>query len=386
MVLPSIQLTQRDGIIDLSWGHPDPTLLPVEAMQRAAQTALATFGADALAYGADRGNGPLLAWLRERIGAAEGRLPSYEQLTLTGGISQALDQVCTLCTQPGDVVLVESPTYHLAVRILRDHPLELLPLAVDHDGLRIDTLESALADLRHQGRRTRMLYTIPTFHNPTGVSLSAERRRALVALAADNDLLIVEDDVYRELAYDTAPPPSLWSLAPDTVIRLGSFAKTLAPGVRLGWLTAPAALVDRFIKSGVIDSGGGVNHFAAMVVAAMCASGDYDAQVTRLCNAYRSRRDHLLAALAKYLPPDWACTTPGGGFFAWVRTPLDTRALLPLAEAHGVSYLPGSRFYLPPAAPDDGATALRMAFTLYSPDELAEAARRLGMAAQDMMR
>jgi DNA-binding transcriptional MocR family regulator len=221
-----------------------------------------------------------------------------------------------------------------------------------------------------------LLYTIPTFHNPTGVCLSLARRRALVELAEAERLLIVEDDVYRELAYDAPAPPSLWSLAPPgVVLRMGSFSKSLAPGVRLGWLTGGSEAITRMAGGGLLDSGGGINHFTALVVAELCASGDYDAQVETLRAAYRARRDALMAAFAKYLPPGCRWQRPGGGFFAWVELPAGTESndLLCPAEAAGVAFLPGGKFYLS----DGGANTLRIAFSLYSPEELVEGVRRL---------
>jgi len=377
--LPTIQLTQRPGIIDLGWGHPDSALLPVAEVRQAADAAIERWGAEALAYGADRGAGPLIEWLCGRIARTDGRAPNYDELVITGGVSHGLDQICALNTRPGDIVLVESPTYHLGVRILRDHPLELMPVPSDEHGLSIDALAETLADLRRAGRSARMLYSIPTFHNPTGSSLRADRRQALVELAITEKFLIVEDDVYRELAYDRPAPPSLWSIAPPGVVaRLGSFAKSLAPGLRVGWLTANAAMTQRTIGSGVIDSGGGINHFTAMVVAQFCTSGAFDTQVARFRAAYRDRRDALLAGLAAHLPPGCTMTPPGGGFFVWVRLPagLDADELLPRAEAGGVSYLPGARFHLG----GRGANTLRLAFSLYQPAELIEGARRLGAA------
>lgn len=379
---PIVQLVRRPGIVELGWGHPDGALLPVAAMRRAAIDALDRAGADALAYGADRGAGGLLAWLRERIERTEGCPLDPGAIMITGGASQALDQICALYTRPGDIVLVEAPTYHLAVRILRDHLLRLIPVPFDQFGLRIEALAGTIRDLRRAGRRPRLLYTIPTFHNPTGVCLSAGRRAALVELAAAEDLLIVEDDVYRELAYDGPAPPSLWSIAPPgTVARLGSFAKSLAPGLRLGWLTADPAFVRGIVGSGLLDSGGGINHFTAMVVAEFCAAGGFDTQVAALRAAYRTRRDVLVRALGEHLPPGCAIRPPAGGFFVWMRLPegTDASALLPRAEAAGVAYMPGNRFYLD----GTGAQALRLAFSLYSPEELVEGARRLGRAMRE---
>jgi DNA-binding transcriptional MocR family regulator len=377
-LLPTIQMIRRTGIIDLSWGHPAPELLPVDLIRQAAAAMLGRAGIEALTYGADQGAGPLLDWLRARIGRTEGRVPAADEIVITAGNSDALEQICALWASPGDVVLVESPTYHLAVRIMRDHPLELVPVAADESGLRVDALAAAVASLRRTGRRPRMLYLVPTFHNPTGVSLSPARRAALVELAAAEELLIVEDDVYRELAYDGPAPPSLWSMArPGVVARMGSFAKALAPGLRLGWLTGGPALMQRLIGSGLRDSGGGTSHFAAMVVAELCISGRFEEHVARLRVAYRARRDALLQALATHLPPGYRAATPAGGYFVWVTLPqgLNTAELLPQAEAVGLSFLPGARFHMEAGR---GTNALRLAFSLHTPEELAEAARLLG--------
>ncbi|HEX8034109.1 MAG TPA: PLP-dependent aminotransferase family protein, partial [Ktedonobacterales bacterium] len=235
--------------------------------------------------------------------------------------------------------------------------------------------------LRREGRPPRLLYTIPTFNNPTGISLPDERRRALVDLAANEGLLIVEDDVYRELHYDGPPPPSLWELAPPGVVaRMGSFAKSLAPGIRLGWLTADPALVRRFVEGGVLDSGGSLNHFASLVVAQFCLSGEYDALLERFRTAYRTRRDALLAGLSQHMPDNCSWTHPAGGYFVWLRLPkrIDAETLLPAAEAMGVSFVPGTLFYLD--GDGGGHNALRLAFSLYPPDELTEGTRRLGAA------
>ena len=372
-----VQRTDRPGVIDLGWGHPDRALLPAEELREAVGAALARFGGDALTYGYTRGPGPLREWLAAYIARTEGRAPAPDEILITGGISQALDQVCTLLARPGDVALVESPTYHLAVRILREHPLDLVPVPADGDGLRIDALAATIAGLRRAGLPPRLLYTVPTYHNPTGASLSLERRRALVELAAAEGLLVIEDDAYRELAYDGPAPPSLWSLAPPgTVARLGSFSKSVAPALRVGWLTADAATVARFADGGLLDSGGGVSHFAACVATAFCEAGRFEPQVARLRAAYRARRDALARALAEHLPPGCRWRAAAGGFFVWLRLPpgLDAEALLPHAVAAGVAYLPGARCHLD----GGGADTLRLAFGLYPEDELAEAARRLG--------
>jgi Transcriptional regulators containing a DNA-binding HTH domain and an aminotransferase domain (MocR family) and their eukaryotic orthologs len=230
----------------------------------------------------------------------DARHPDPAEVLITSGASQALDLLCTLMTAPGDTVLVESPTYHLAVRILRDHPLHLVAVPSDADGIDVEALTTILKQLAKRGRRARMLYFVPTYHNPTGVCLSVERRRALATIAAEHGFVLIEDDVYRELSYDAPAPPSVWSIAPPgTVVRIASFSKSLAPGLRLGYLTADASLTRRLIGSGVLDSGGGLNPFTALTVAEVCAAGDFEATVTRLRAMYRERRDALAQSCAR---------------------------------------------------------------------------------------
>ena len=381
-LLPDIQLFLRPGIVEFTWGHPDLALLPVDGLSRAAQAALERDGPLALSYGAEQGPGCLIEQVCARLGRLEGAAPPPEQVMITGGTSQALDMLCTVLTRPGDVVLVESPVYHLALRIFRDHRLELAPIPADDEGLRMDALEEALASLQRQGRRARWLYTVPTFNNPTGLTLKAERRRALAALAQREGLILLEDDAYYELWYDSPPPPPLYSLAPvGPVVRLGSFSKVLAPGLRLGWMSAAPEIIRRCTGSGLLDSGGGVNHFTAHVAAAFIGLGLLDEQVDVLRASYRQRRDALLDALASHLPEgcDWVC--PRGGFFVWVRLPpgVDSAALLPTAESIGVSYVPGVCFY----AGGGGERYCRLAFTLVSLEDLDEGARRLGAALRD---
>lgn len=372
---PTVQLAIKPGVIDLAWGQPDPTLLPVQGMQRATAMALEKYGADTLGYGADAGAGPLLDFLQSRIERTENRALQPDQIMLTAGNSDALDQIATHFTEPGDIVLVEAPTYHLAVRILRDHRLDIIPVATDGEGLRVNALQEILAELKRAGKHAKLLYTIPTFHNPTGGNLSEGRRRGLVKIAAQEGLLVVEDDVYRELAYDEPARPSLWSLAPDgVVLRMGSFAKSLAPGIRLGWLTGKGEHIQRMAAGGLRDSGGGVNHFTAMTIAEFCEQGMYDAQVEKLRCEYGERRDALSDAISHELP-EAQFVKPGGGFFIWLHFPasLDTQIVRARAPEYGVDFIHGARFYVE----GGGTNCLRVAFSLYSAPELREAMRRL---------
>jgi 2-aminoadipate transaminase len=374
--LSDTQMALRPGILDLGLGHPDPALLPLALVERALREVLTRYGAHALNYGWGGGPGPLCDWLRERIGAREGRAPAADQITITAGISQGLDHVLTLQTQPGDGALVESPVYHLAVRILRDHPLRLTGVRSDHDGLEPAACAAAIARLRAEGVRPRVLYCVPTFNNPSGRSWSLDRRRAIVEIAAREGVLILEDDVYRELAYEDVAPPSLWSLAPDGVVaRFGSFSKSLAPGLRVGWLTGGATLVQGMIGGGLVDSGGGVAQLAAMITGTLITGGGYDAHLEGLRAAYRARRDALIAAVREHLPK-CAVESPAGGFFVWLTLPdaLDQAVLLQRALAAGTAFIPGTRFFVDGVG---GERNIRLCFALLPPEDLREAIRRL---------
>ena len=375
-----VEFAERPGVIELGWGHPDPQLLPVEALRRAADRALRRYGPDALAYGRPAGPGPLVELVCRRLAMIDARSPTPDEVGVTAGSSQGLDLIATFHTEPGDVVLVEAPTYHLALKIFRDHGLRVVPVASDGRGLRIGALAEAIRQVRADGGRPRLLYTIPTFHNPTGQSLTVSRRRQLVALAAREGILVVEDDAYRELAYDGPAPASLWSLARSgTVIRLGTFSKSIAPGLRVGYMTADAATISRFADGGLLDSGGGISHFTSLVVAEYIRSGDYARRVERLRNAYRARRDRMLRALERALPPGSSWTRPGGGYFVWITLPAghDARRLLPAAEQQGVGFIPGDAFF---GGAPGGVESLRLAFSKYPPATLDEAVRRLGRA------
>jgi DNA-binding transcriptional MocR family regulator len=369
----------RDGFVEFGFGEPDPALLPVGLVCEAAQRALgAPDAAAALAYGSGAGPEALRAAIARRTAAREGLRLAAGDVLVSGGNSQALGQMLTDLTRPGDAVFVEDPTYNLALGIIADHPVEVIGVPLDAEGLDVTALAEAVARVRAADMRPRLLYTIPTFHNPTGVSLSLSRREQVLELARREGLILVEDDVYRELAYDDAAPPALRALDPEApVIRLGSFAKSLAPGLRLGWIDAPPELREQLSADGVLESGGCVSQFSAAVVAALLEAGAYGAHIAALRTVYASRREALAAALREHLPAGCAYALPAGGFFLWVALPegLTATALLPVAERHGVGFAPGGRFS---AGGDD--TSVRLAFSLYDEASLAEGGRRLAAA------
>jgi 2-aminoadipate transaminase len=353
------QFTERPGILDLGCGHPSPDLLPVEPWLAAARESARTYGWRALTYGAVAGPGPLVEWLSDHL--------KTTNFFITAGASHALALITGLLAEPGDTVLVDAPTYHFALRILRDRGVRVVAAP--------DDLYGCIASLRSAGQRVPMMYLVPTFGNPTGASVPDDRRRYLVEVAQRTGVTLVEDDTYRELCYDGQAPVSLWDLSGgsgDGVVRIGSFAKTVAPGLRLGWINASPAVLARLAGLGYVDSGGGVNHANALTMAAFCSSGLFERHVAGLRAAYRERRDILAGALRGL-----SLDVPAGGWFLWARLPEPIAAddLLPLAEKHGVSFVPGPRFY--PFAEPEGARYVRLAYSFLGLPELAEAADRL---------
>jgi DNA-binding transcriptional MocR family regulator len=374
-----VQYDLRSGIVELKAGHPDLALLPAAGLLQATQVILEREAAQALSYGAEQGPDCLIQQLSGWLAHIEGAKSPRERMMITGGASQALDMLCLLLTQPGDIALVPSPTYHLALRVLRDHQLELLSVPSDNEGLQVDALEETLKSLQGRQKQPRLLYLVSTFNNPTGLTLDVERRKALAELARQYDFIVVEDDVYYQLWYDQPPPPAIYDLSgSESVIRLGSFSKILAPGLRLGWMTAAPQIVQRCIQSGVLDSGGGLGHFTAHVVAAFIELGLLDDHVETLRAKYSERRNLLIDALADHLPKDCHWGIPPGGFYVWLRLPkeINSAVFLRTAEDAGVSYIPGTKFFVQ----GGGEDYCRLNFTMVSLTELEEGACRLGSA------
>ena len=375
------QATMRPGVIELRWGDPDPALIPVGAIRDAAAWVADNAGAAALNYGVNEGPLVLRAALAERIATAEGSNVDPSQVAITGGVSPTIQLLFSQLLKPGDTLFMEDPGFSLGIRIARDLDLDLVGVPLDDQGLDVDALADAVRRVRAAGRRPRMVYTVATFHNPTGVSMSAARRRRLVELAVEEDLLVVEDDAYRELSYDGPAPASLWRVAADVdgagerVFRLGSFSKTLSPGLRCGWLTSGPGRVAEFAGRGVFDSGGCPSQFSACVCARLLREGAYDANVQYLRGHYGARRDALVEGLREQLPAGCGVRRPAGGLFVLVTLPdgLAAGDLVAAGEANGVGFFEGTRFSV-----DRADRGIRLGFSMYAPDELREGAARLG--------
>ena len=367
-------------LIDLGVGNPGPALLPLDLLRQAAGHALAQGDTAPLQYGYEAGDIRFRQALAAFLGEQYGQAIDPGQLFVSNGVSQALDLICTLHTAPGDVVLVEEPTYFLALRVFADHRLRVIGLPTDEDGLVIEALEDEL-----KRQRPTLLYTIPTHQNPSGATLPLNRRRRLVELSQQHGFTVLADEVYHCLSYGpSAPPPPLASLVDGgSVLSLGSFSKILAPGLRLGWVQGRSDRLQRMAQSGLLDSGGGLNPFTAAIVRSALALGLQGQHLDRLRQVYAGRLAALDAALQRNLARQLSYRRPAGGFFIWARLVdgQDAEALLETAQAHGIGFRPGVRF----SSQGGLADYVRLCFAYYDDVRLAEGAARLGQAIEQLM-
>jgi 2-aminoadipate transaminase len=369
--IDTIQGQINPHVINLGVGHPKTSCLPFNRLHRAVQARFAAGDPYFLQYGTEQGDGYLRIGLGDFLSKGYGHLVNPDQLFITSGASSGLDLVCTLFARPGDTVFVEEPTYFLALKIFADHHLKLIAIPVDEDGLIMEALEAALSHTRPS-----LLYTVPTYQNPSGYTLSEARRKRLVALSQQHKFLIVADEVYHFLGYTGSPPASLASFIREgNVLSLGSFSKILAPGLRLGWIQTDKARIQALVGSGLLDSGGGMNPFTSALVRDLLESGELQVNIQELCTEYRQRLLTMDAALRHYLPSAtyWR---PEGGYFFWIRLPgdADAQGLLDRARGYQVSYQPGVHF-----SSQGGLHAYaRLCFAYYEADELERGVQRLG--------
>lgn len=365
---------QLPDLIDFRLGHPGATLLPFDEIAVAAGSALAQRDPSVLQYGQERGSFTFRRQLAELVASIGGGNVDPDRLFVTSGISQSLDLLTTLYSQPGDVVLVEEPSYHLAKLIFRDHGLKQVGVASDAEGLVPEALEAAL----EANPNARLLYLVPTFGNPTGALLGSERSRRVVELAERHDVMVLADEVYRFLNFANEPPLGFSSFESERVVSLNSFSKVLAPGLRLGWLQATESVLERVECSGLLQSGGGLNPLAAATVGEALSSGVARRHLLKLRRVYAERCQALSEALREQLPAA-SFVTPGGGYFVWLQLPrVRSEELLSAALAAGVAYVPGERFSTSGQYTDH----LRLSFAYHNSRELSVGAERLAQAVQ----
>ena len=361
-----LKLTEREDVLSLAGGLPAPETFPMAELLAAAPDLLADAGS--VQYSSTEGHAALRAWIAERSGLGA----DPDRVVVTHGSQQALDLVVRALCDPGDVVVIDSPGYLGALQVLEANECAIVPVPVDDQGLDTDHLATLLA----AGLRPRLLATCPTFQNPTGVTMSPSRRLALAALADRYGFVVVEDDPYRALRWAGHDHPPI-AASTEHGVWISTFSKTLAPGLRLGWLVAPAWLataVTRLKQSADLHTSTLTQRLAAGLVT---QPGWFDAHVAGLVPLYRDRSRALAAALRAELGDRIELTEPDGGMFLWARLPgVDTTALLPAAVDGGVAYVPGTAFHTAddPAA---GHDTLRLSFATLPPAQLTEATRRL---------
>ncbi|MES4901073.1 MULTISPECIES: PLP-dependent aminotransferase family protein [unclassified Streptomyces] len=368
-----LALTARPEVISFAGGLPAAELFDAEAIRAAFDRVLAEAPRAALQYSTTEGDPALRAATAARL-TARGLPTDPDALLVTSGSQQALTLLATALLEPGDTVVVEDPTYLAALQCFSFAGARIVSVPSDEDGL-----DPAALDALVERERPKLLYTIPTFQNPTGRTLPAERRRAVAEVAERRGLWIVEDDPYGELRFAGEPVPWIASRpeAADRTVLLGSYSKIMAPGLRLGWLRAPAALR----RACVIAKQAADLHtptVTQMAAARYLADADLDAHLTRVRDAYRERRDALLAGLGEALPEGSRWNRPDGGMFVWASLPegYDATERLRVAVEHDVAYVPGAPFF----AGEPDRAAMRLSFVTQSPEEIAEGLRRLAKA------
>ncbi len=373
-------VASRPEVVSLAGGMPFTSALPMDAIAAMLADLVAARGATALQYGSGQGD-PRLRELICMVMALEGIAAGADDVVVTVGSQQALDLVTRVFCDPGDVVLAEAPSYVGALGTFAAYQAEVVHVPMDADGLIPAALAATLERLAGAGRRPKFLYTVPNFHNPAGVSLAPGRRPEILEICAAADLLVLEDNPYGLLGFDGEPTPALRALAPEQVVYLGSFSKTFAPGLRVGWALAPQGVRDKLVlasEAAILCP----SSFSQLVVADYLETCNWQQQIKVFRELYRERRDATLDALATTLPRcRW--TTPTGGFYVWVTLPsgLDAKEMLARAVQARVAYVPGSAFY----ADGAGASSLRLSYCYPPPDRIREGVRRLaGVLAEEI--
>lgn len=380
-----LKLTQNPDIISFAGGLPAPDVFPVEAFEIATDHVLSRHGTQALQYSTTEGYAPLREWIVRRM-ARYGIHATPENVMITSGSQQALDLIGKLLINPGDMILTEKPTYLGALQAWRAYQAEFTAVPVDDEGLRVDLLEEALC------AGPKFMYILPNFQNPAGVTLSAERRRELIAIADRYGVPIIEDDPYGDLRYEGEHLPPLVVLDCNqlngrsdcfdrgNVIYLSTFSKTLAPGLRLAWVVAPVEVIQRcaVAKQGMdLHTSTFTQMITHEVLTGLDTGEDFLPNHVRLIReVYSERRDAMLTAMTRYFPAGVEWTRPQGGLFLWVTLPanLDSTALLPAALANNVAFVPGNSFY-----PDgSGHNTFRLNFSYCNPELIETGIQRLG--------
>jgi 2-aminoadipate transaminase len=351
------------GVISFARGVPAPECLPVEELADCARAAIERDGTSVLSYGPGGGYLPLREWIAARHGVEPSRV------VVTSGSLQGFVFLAEQLVRPGSRVLVEAPTYDRPLKILARLGADVVGLPMDDDGLQLDALERALAE----GEKPAFLYTIATFQNPSGRTLSAERRARVAELAREHELLVLEDDPYGLVRYEGEAPPTIFELEGGTnVAYASSFSKTIAPGVRVGYFVLPQELASR-VEALAVSTYISPPFLTQATVHEFVRRGNFEPNLERVRRLLGARRDAMLEALEAHMPDGASWSRPEGGYFIWLDLPEEAGDLQARAEAAGVTYVPGTDFF----AGGEGTRSLRLAFSFVSPDEIGDGISRL---------
>ena len=370
-------VASRPEVVSLAGGMPYTTALPLDAVGKLMSDLLATRGATALQYGSGQGD-PVLREHICSVMALEGVVGSPDDVTVTVGSQQALDLITRIFIDPGDVILAEAPSYVGALGTFASYQADVVHVPMDDHGLVPEALREAIAAVAASGRRAKFLYTIPNFHNPAGTSLSDPRRDEVLQICVEAGLLVIEDNPYGLLGFEGPPTPAIrargGARVEENVIYLGSFSKTFAPGLRVGWVLAPHAVREKLVlaSEASVLCPPALNQ---MVVTEYLATQDWQGQVEVFKKIYQERRDAMLGALASMMPAGTSWTHPTGGFYVWTTLPegLDAKVMQPRAITARVAYVPGIGFY----ADGQGQRELRLSYCFPEPSRIEEGVRRL---------
>jgi DNA-binding transcriptional MocR family regulator len=350
---------------------PCLTALPMETVAETVAHMLRTQGLTALQYGSGQGDPTLREQILE-VMALEGISAHADDIVVTTGSQQALDLVTRIFINPGDVVLAEAPSYVGALGVFASYQAEVAHVTSDDDGLVPQALEERIAGLRAAGKPIKFLYTVPNFHNPAGTTLSLERRPQIIEICHRHGVLVLEDNPYGLLGFDREPYPALRTLSEEGVVYLGSFSKTFAPGLRVGWALAPHAVREKLVlasESAILCP----SAYSQMTVSTYLATCDWMAQIKVYRELYRERRDAMVESLASRLP-EATWTHPDGGFYVWLTLPegVNAKAMLPRAVTERVAYVPGTAFF----ADGTGQRNVRLSYCYPDSDRIREGVRR----------
>jgi len=375
-------VTARPEVISLAGGLPDTSTFPPETLAAITARIAQESSAKALQYGPTDGLPETKECIAE-VMRAEGMRVDTEDVVVTTGGQQVIDLVVKTLIDPGDVVIAEGPTYPGAVPTFNAYQADVVQIDMDSEGMRVDLLEETIDALEREGRRLKFIYTVPTFQNPAGATMSLARRKRLVEIANDRELLVLEDNPYGLLRYEGEPLPPLYSLDGGVyVMYLGTFSKILSPGIRLGWVVAPPPVLEK-INVGKQGADLCTSTLSQLMVQAYFERGDWQEYVQALTGVYRPRRDAMLEALGEFFPREAEWTRPDGGMFVWATLPdyIDTTDLLARALRDNVAFVPGQGAFLD----GRGRSSMRLNFSASGEDRIREGIRRIGQVIDEQM-